>query len=325
MSITKNKKDVNKLYEGFHFFVESKQVENAIGLIKPDNCDSAFDLGIFYGQHGAKEVALKIFDRLTQIRPTDALVWLNKGVALVNSGYDWDAMQCFIQATQLDPELSGAWCEIGSLLVRWEEYRKALKFFKNVPEVPPCYAKIWWSKGAELIIKKRYKTALKYLNEALRIDPNFEDGFIEKGIALARLQQIPEALTCFKHASKSKQNVRAFHYLGIAYLKAGSYETALKNFKAALKIDATIPESWVGRAIAAERLDLVEEAHQCLEKALELRQDYDLAWFNKALLFDRQGKQDMAAESFDQALEINPNLLKQNPTRWSIPNANNSE
>jgi len=171
---------MNKLYEGFHFFLESKQIESAIRLIKPENYEAAFELGIFYGQHGSPEVALKIFDRLTQIRPTDALVWLNKGVELVNLRYDWDAMKCFLQATQGNPDLASAWCEIGCLLVRWEEYRKAMKSFKKALEVPPCYARIWWSKGAELILKKRYKMALKYLDEALRIDSQFEDGFIDR-------------------------------------------------------------------------------------------------------------------------------------------------
>lgn len=316
-------KEKNELYELFQLFLKSKQIEKAIELIQPENCAIAFEIGLFYGQHDSIEVALRIFDRLTQICPRDALFWLNKGVALVRLGREWDAMQCFIQATQKNPALSGAWCEIGSLFVRWEEYRKAIKSFEKAHDVPPCYAKNWWCKGFEFLMKRRYKTALKYFDEALHIDPTLEDGFIEKGIALTRLQRIPEALLCFKDALKLNQNARTFHYMGIAYLKAGIHDKALRSFNAALHLNDKLPEIWVGKAIAAERLNFIRDAHQCLDKALELKQDYDLAWFNKAVLLDRQGKKAAAAESFEHALDINPILLKPTPMRWNIPNENN--
>jgi len=94
MSIIKFRKKERKLYELFQFFLKEKQLEKAIELIDPRNYDTAFKLGIFYGQQGSNEIAIKIFDQLNKIRP-NGLLLLNKGVALVNLGDEYQAMRCF--------------------------------------------------------------------------------------------------------------------------------------------------------------------------------------------------------------------------------------
>jgi tetratricopeptide (TPR) repeat protein len=168
--------------------------------------------------------------------------------------------------------------------------------------------------------------ALKYLNKALEIDCTLDEAWVDMGIVSTQLEKIPEAITCFKKALECNSKcVRALHYLGLAYLKSGDNETALQQFDETLRVDDTLPETWLGKAIATERLHLIEEATQCIRKALELRPDYDLGWYNQSLLLNRQGRTMEALESFNQALELNPNLFKQSPMRWTIPNENSSE
>ncbi|MEG4282182.1 tetratricopeptide repeat protein, partial [Microcoleus sp. A006_D1] len=65
-------------------------------------------------------------------------------------------------------------------------------------------------------------------------------------------------------------------------------------------------EVWRKRGNEQFKLGNFEEAIASYEKALEVKPDYDVAWFNRGIALRNLGKLEEAIASYDKALEIKP-------------------
>jgi len=52
-----------------------------------------------------------------------------------------------------------------------------------------------------------------------------------------------------------------------------------------------------------------EEAIKCYDKAIEIKPDYALAWYNKGYTLRRQGKSEEVLKCYDRAIKIKPDYV----------------
>ncbi len=118
------------------------------------------------------------------------------------------------------------------------------------------------------------------------------------------------ALAC-AHGAKDRRTAEIHHDLGAEALRGGRAPDALREFDAALAIDAGFAEAHRGRALV---LDLAfgraEEAERSYRRALQLRPGFSEAHNDLGQLLARKGRWSEAIAEFDAALE---NMLYKEP------------
>ncbi|MHA1268190.1 MAG: tetratricopeptide repeat protein [Candidatus Helarchaeota archaeon] len=127
--------------------------------------------------------------------------------------------------------------------------------------------------GYSLAILGQFQNALSEFNEELKNDPNNPILLYNIGIAHQQLGHYYEALKFFNKSINLKPNPLTFVHKGITLGILGQFQNALIAFNNALKIDNTCTD----------------------------------AWFNIAVLFDKTGHPEKAADALNIVLSIDPN------------------
>ncbi len=83
--------------------------------------------GVALLESGRSREALKCFDRALELKPDDAVAWSNKGAALRKLGRPQEALECYDRAIGLNPDYAMAWSNKGVALGNLGQFPGALK------------------------------------------------------------------------------------------------------------------------------------------------------------------------------------------------------
>jgi type IV pilus assembly protein PilF len=127
-----------------------------------------------------------------------------------------------------------------------------------------------------------------------------------------RLAALAAALACAHGpSSRDRRSAEIHHDLGVEALRGGRFPDALREFDAALAVDAAFAEAHRGRGIV---LDLgfgrLDEAEKSYRRAVEARRGFSEAHNDLGQLLARTGRWEEAIHEFDAALE---NMLYKEP------------
>lgn len=90
------------------------------------------------------------------------------------------------------------------------------------------------------------------------------------------------------------------------WLDKGDEDKALAHLTTGLEIDVNCAEIYYLMAKVAIKRGLYQDAVNFLDKALELKPDYGVAWFECGKLLEEDGQLELAEKMYLKALEVNP-------------------
>jgi len=122
---------------------------------------------------------------------------------------------------------------------------------------------------------------LGYLKHAVELHPRYVNGYLNAGLASFKLGKDRDAIYYWKLAENLYPNnpyLKNYYvvYYGILNsrgseaIKEGNYYDAAVNYKMATIVDAYNPEAWNNLSEAFVKLNRIDKANQCLEKAKKL-------------------------------------------------------
>ena len=85
------------------------------------------------------------------------------------------------------------------------------------------------------------------------------------------------------------------------------YKDAVKSYDEAIDLDENYTLAWYGKAFALARIGRYEDSIVCYYRVLEVAPDSAEIWYNKGLLLDELGRYQEASDCYSQALQINSN------------------
>jgi tetratricopeptide (TPR) repeat protein len=88
----------------------------------------------------------------------------------------------------------------------------------------------------------------------------------------------------------------------------GDFIGAIASYARALEIKPDYHLAWYNRGNALDNLGRYEEAIASFDRALEIQPDFHLAWDNRGVALGNLGRLEQAIASYDQALEIKPDF-----------------
>lgn len=135
-----------------------------------------------------------------------------------------------------------------------------------------------------------------------------------KGIGLADLGHLSEALHCFDEALEcDASDTATWQCKGVILARLGQKAQALKCTERAIEIDPTSAKAWGSRAVDLLDLGDTEGSLGSAEKACILDPKDWTLWVIKAAVLNRSGKYNDALDSADHALSI----YKHSDTAWT--------
>ncbi len=113
-----------------------------------------------------------------------------------------------------------------------------------------------------------------------------------------------------QHAEEAPGEARAWHQLGLVYLRYGWARESLGALTRCLELDPNLASAWADLAMLQARMGHWEQAQGMFQKALELRPEHGafLAMMGEAML--QKGSQKEALELLDRALSADPLLIR---------------
>lgn len=124
----------------------------------------------------------------------------------------------------------------------------------------------------------------------------------EKAFSFVREQKYKESLSKEKSLRKAKE----WNQKGNELSEQGKYKEALAFYEKAIEIKPDFFVAWWDRGFALNELGKYEEALKSYDKALEIKSDFYHAWWGRGFTLNDLKRYEEALESYDKALEIKP-------------------
>jgi tetratricopeptide (TPR) repeat protein len=270
--------------------------------LNPTGTDAYYGLGDVYLNCLRKyELALPVWNKLHELRPSDAHVLLLRGLT-------YKAMK---------------------------QYDQALGDFQSVLDMKgdtesQAYAN--YDIGLIFLAGKEYAQAITRFRTAIRLDPSNDQASNQLGIAQYSLGQYPEAAAAYKEAMRLKPEHAAYRAnLGQVYAAMGRKDDALEMYRDVVKLDPA-QGKWLRGRLEEHSIDVLEakaplgeleqsavntylkrgdghvsanelpQAVDFYKRALRLDPECGRAHDGLALCYYRQGELEQAIAEWDRAL-----------------------
>jgi predicted TPR repeat methyltransferase len=206
-----------------------------------------------------------------------------------------------------DPNDAEAHHWLGVLLFQAGQIDEAAALLEQAAAQRPEDAAILHNFGLALLASRRVDDAIAVLQRTAAIEPDRAE--IAVTLAQALLQRGGEndpaaaADVLRRVAQSDSASPQLHHNLGVALLRAGSYDEAIVTLTAATKAKADYTSAFFHLAVANRGKGDSKAARTALNKALEINPGHAAAWHALATLDAEAGNLDIAAALYRRAIK----------------------
>ncbi len=298
-----------------HKFKEARAAFEKALTINPEMADAKFYLGEVYYQLGDHKKALQVYKEALRSNPEDGSshrrlgdIYLEKGDVSLAIGEYWAAVDADEKDTSNRAQLMRV------LLVRNDEgdVRRAVKLGDDGLDLDPSALEVREALSEAEVQYGRSKRAEQVLEAGTKVMPADPRTHVLLGRFLLDQGNLPGAKLSIDQALKlDPKNAPALAASGKLAELGGDSKTAIKLFKQALALDATLTDARadLGRILYVE--DKNTEALKELKRATEDAPKLGKAWFYLAFAQNKAGRGEAAVEkSLKKAVENQPDLAE---------------
>ena len=155
---------------------------------------------------------------------------------------------------------------------------------------------------------KQYNCVLEQYKQILTANPESAQAHMLAGEALDAMKQTPEAIVEFQAAEKAAPTEPNVHF-GLGYLlwKEHRYQEAEGEFKLEIENEPTHAAALAYLGDTEMKLEHTAEGEADLRRALHQPGAIEMAWLDLGIVLADEGKNDEAAQDFEQAIQMDPN------------------
>ena len=272
-------------------------------------------LGILYNKKGLKDKAFQEFKKAVEVEPEDPQAHFILGNFFQGEKMWKEAEAEFKKVIKLSSEYAEAYFSLGSLYTKLEKWRNAIENYNKVIQIVPddpipyynlgfCYSRL----NDNLKAISCYKKAVELNSEWA--SPRFNLGILYEmsGDTESALKQWKEFINL------SPQDPEPYLRIGYLYFQAAMYNESIFYMKKALEMDSGVktgmskifPQVYLFLGIAHTNLHQNKEAIEVYNKFLELEPKNEIARYNLAALYDKEGAFEGAVKEFRYLIKSSP-------------------
>ena len=166
--------------------------------------------------------------------------------------------------------------------------------------------------GTAYLSLSKFDSCILWLDKAIKKDPKDPDAYNNRAVAYRTLQQLDKATADVELALTISPNNRMYLINRGAIKQAQlNYEEALDDYKAALKIDASVDNNiivYINMGICNASLNALEEALANVDKVLSRYPDVGEALEARGQIYEAMGRKDEACADFEKLKPIDSTI-----------------
>lgn len=297
--------NISSLIEAQSF--EKANRELKLYLEKNDQDSQAWNLyGLTYFRMNNLDEALNCYDKSLSINPSQCQTLYNKASVLIkkgNSASEINNVLAFCTtytSDHLPPLLLLAQQAFASKL-----YSIAKDSAQKVLSHNPDNEDMRYVAAMSSFAQQDYAASLAELNFLVKLNPDYPKVWERKGFVEYNLGQYGEAQKSFEKAlEKDKNSVEAITNLAVVMYADKQYETALQHTQKAINIDNTYDFAWYQQSLILLEQGNGNEALLSINKAIRLNEKNPVYITSKGVVLAKLGRFDDALVAAQEALDI---------------------
>jgi tetratricopeptide (TPR) repeat protein len=275
----------------------------ALLRIYPNHFWAYFDWATCHYQLGNFRDAIVGFTACIQIKPEAAWPYYNRGTAHQQLKEYAEANEDFTTALERDAGYAEAYCNRGFVSRAQGQANQALEDAARALAINPNYALAHYLRAEVFRQSKRYDEAIRAYGRALEQKPDWTDAYWGRAASYFDQEQYERARADFTVVIRNRPQLAApYRYRGFANLRLKDFAASLSDWQALAPLKPADPEPhyYIARIQMGQRQ--CGPARQALDRALQIKADYLLAYLARAHLAHLQGNPSQALVDLDHAL-----------------------
>ena len=224
-----------------------------------------------------------------------------------------EAVECYNRLLEIEPDNAQIYYELGHIYLDKNEMLNAANAFKLALNLDKKNPFVHNSLAYALLQLGLSDEAIEHYKEAININPDNEWTAIVAqalGTIYLEIKNNPEAAIAMYQTGLVLNPKAADIYISIgdAFLKMGDNDLAIKHYCDAIKVDDKNFEAYSKCAMALWNNNYLEEAIIAYNKALKICPESEIVYNNLGVIYlDGIGNKDYALECFENAYDIDNN------------------
>jgi serine/threonine protein kinase/Flp pilus assembly protein TadD len=263
------------------------------------------ELGMMLAASGRPGEAIRYFTAAVALRPDNAGIYVNRGMALLEAREVDASIADFSQALALAPSFVMAYNDLGIALKDKGKLDEAVACYQKAIAIDPKSAFAHYNLGDTFEIKGRFDEAIAEYQETIRLKNDLVKAHCKLGNVLVAKGKLDEAIGEYQETIRLKKDYAEAHSnLGIVLRAQGKLEEAVAAYRAAIRLkpDLASAHSNLGDALLDQ--GKLEDAIAECRTAIRLKPEFAEAHANLALALHAQWKLKDALAAFRRAAEV---------------------
>lgn len=229
---------------------------------------ASYYLGLAYRADRQYSKAIKHVSFALELNPTHLQAHVDLGDSHLAVGDIPEALAEYHRARSIQERYAPAWDGIARAAEARGDDDEAIRNFKTAIELNPGFPNAALNLGDLYLRKARLREAVDLFLKAIEIRPNFAAAFNRLGVAYSRQKLANEAIAALRRAAElEKGNPWHPYTIGVIEMDLGYMGQALRDFDAAIRLDADYLEAYAAKARLLRRLGDFTGAVALLEAA----------------------------------------------------------
>ena len=262
----------------------------------------------------AKAAALEVLAQVRSLKPEDPALALRLSDRYGQLGQADQAESVLRELQERAPRNSAAVSRLAELYLRSGRIPEASRQLEALRKIDPANPVTYYFLGVVALEEKQFERARNHFERAILINPGLEPAHTDLAVALLSLLRPEEAVNVLDRARKEVPPSFRIEYLsGVARSQLKRFDQALEAYSAAEKLGSTNQPPLTDHRFYFQVGALLEQkgdetkSIEYLEKALELKPDYDDALNHLGYMWAEKGKNlPKARAMIEQALKAEP-------------------
>jgi tetratricopeptide (TPR) repeat protein len=290
---------------------ESETLLRQILQAQPVHAHALHLLGLIAHQAGKQETAIELIGKAIASNGNVALFHVNLCGICRKAGRIAEAIAHGERAVALDPGMVVAYSNLGLAYHDNKEYDKDEACQLNVLKIQPGSASALYNMGSIMRERKQVDEAIAYYRRAVAANPNYMEALNDLGGVMVEEGHPEEALDVLAKALQLDPDCSLAHCnAGNALNALERFDEALQHLVQALQMNPDYTDALIaiaGTYLGKEKFaDAERVALHVLERGADKKAEVHGLLGN---IYTKKGETALAAANFDQALELDPELV----------------
>ncbi len=235
---------------------------------------NAMNEGISRAQQRQNVEAVEKLQEAVAIDPTNEDAFYQLAQVLISMERWEEAKDNLQRAISLNPERAYYHYQLGSVLMKLEQFQAAIDAFGAALGKDESLAKAHYKAAQAHERLEQPQEALTEYTQAIEKGPRFLEAYSQLGRLYANLGFLAEAVQVLQSALQvalegTKEKAQVYHLLGTIYQQQRNLEGAIREFRAALEIEPSMPSALFSLGWAYDQTGDRDEARRYLSRFIQ--------------------------------------------------------